>query len=1064
MAKKETILIKLDIDTNEAKKKIVENTTAVRNYGEQNKALAKSLKEGKITEDQYTKSLLDNKQAVTALTAENKQLDLSIKASENSVEGLRANIALLTAEANKLDLNSEEFEQAQAKLKELNDALIEVGSDRSDFRTNVGNYGSAVTAFEGKIASLESKLQGLDINSKAFQETRAEIAKTTEELDKLKTGVGGIEGKLNDFGNSLSGISGSFSNLGTSLSAAFGPVAIVAGIVAATGALINFKMELDATREQVNLLTGATGNSLDKITAKVSATSSVFDKDFNETLLTANTVAKQFGIGVEESLDLIQKGFVNGADSSGNFLADLTEFAPQFNAIGVSADEAIAILSQQPESGVFSNKGIDAIKEAGLRLKEMPQATKDALDAIGLSSKTIQQQIEDGTTTSFQAIQQISAKLADLPANSQVAAEAVSNIFGGAGQDAGLDYLKTLKDVETNLDTLTDGAGDFAKANLQIVDAQERIDLLFNQILGGGGNTFKELKGAALDFVANALDFIVNGIIEVINYFRSLYNESIVFRGAIQLIKFQVESTWAAIKAVFTGFIDQLKNASSLIKAIFTGDFAAIPELLKGVVTDAVATVKGFGKEVAEDFNAAVKETIDPAVFLEPISLAEAEAIEGVYAAGLAVGEAFNAGVKMSREDYLKDQKAFLETQLLLVAKNSQAELELKRKLIEVQRDIDLEAEGLTRNQKTLIRTQAFVDEQEATKDHYETLKQLAAEKLEAEIAAIEEGELRKTLALQLQFLQREIDETTFNENLFTIREKALEDEINQLTEGSTAKMEKEVELAQLRADRITEAKQKEAETSNMLKEVEIGNDRAIMESAQMLADGVVQIAGETSTAGKIAAGVAKGLALAEIVFNLQQELAANAAAGAKISAQAAPYTVAAGVTYTTTRNILAGVRAGIGIAKIGATMFEHGGVAGGDNIAFSGGHIPRYGGMITGRAHREGGVKFNMGNRVGEADGRKGEAYIVNTRNNPTLRSLASAINVAGGGRGFSGHTAMFDNGGVASGVNTGSLLLPPATDFAAILENMPTPIVLVDDIVNGTNQKIEVENGAIL
>jgi Phage-related minor tail protein. len=1067
MAKKETILIRLDIDESEAKKKIIENTTAIRNYATQNRELAKSLKAGKITEDDYTKALLANKSAVESLKSENKQLELSMKASENSVEGLRAKIALLTKQANQLDMGSDKYRKAQAELKKLNDELINIGEDRSDFRANVGNYGSAVKGFENRIEELKSKLNTLDLNTKEYKETRDEIAKVTGELQNLQNGVSGIEGKLNDFGNKLTGISSGFGNLGTSLKAAFGPAAIVGGVALATGALISLKMELDATREQVNLLTGATGDALDEITAKVSATASTFDKDFNETLLTANTVAAQFGIGIQEATDLIQKGFVNGADASGNFLADLTEFSPQFNAIGLSADQAIAIMSQQPESGVFSNKGIDAIKEAGIRLKEMPQSAKDALDAIGLSSSGIQKQIQDGTITTFDAIQQVSGKLAELPATSQASAQAVADIFGSAGQDAGLQYLTTLKEIETNLDTLTDGAGDFAKANLQIVDAQERINMLFNQVLGGGGNMFNELKGMALDFVANALEFIVNGTIEIINWFRNLYNESLLFRGSIQAIKVNFENTWTAIKFIFNQFVDQLKNAGALIQAIFTGNFSAIPDLLQNAFEGAVDNVKEFGKEVAGNYKDAIAETLNPAEILKPIKLTTDEAVTAFYGAGLASGAAFNEGVKMTRAEYLKDQQAFLQSQLLLTEKNSQEQLDIKLRLIEIERDIELEAEGLTANQKLLIQTEAFVAQQEAQHEHYEALKAQKAAQLAEEIAAIEDGELRKSLALQLQFLQREIDEQTFNENLFAIREEALELEIEQLEEGTLAKMEKEVELAELRAERINEAKAKEIETSNALRETEIANDEARLNSAGALAAGLQAVAGEHTVAAKIAAGISKGVTLGQMTMDLQQELAANALAGAKISAMAPPATVPAGVTYTTTRNIMAGVRFGAGVAKVGTSMFEHGGQAFADNLAFSGGHMPRYGGMISGLPHGQGGVKFSMGgSRIGEADGRKGEAYIVNTRKSPTLKALASAINVAGGGRSFfnMGGVAHFANGGVASGVNAGSLLPPPATDFAAILENLPTPVVLVDDIVNGTNRKIEVENGAIL
>lgn len=1066
MAKKETVIIRIDVDESQAKQKIVENTTAIRNYAAQNRDLAKSLKENKISEDEYTKSLLANQQATKTLQNENKQLETSLKATDNSVEGLRARIALLTAEANKVDLNSEEYAKTTDELQQLNAQLIQIGKDRSDFRANVGNYASSIEGFETKIADLKNTIKGLDLGSKEYKEAREELEKVTDQLEKVQSGVGGIEGKLNDFGNKLSGISSGFGNLGTSLSAAFGPVAIIAGVGAVTAGIVNLKMEIDAARGQVNLLTGATGDGLDRITAKVTATADTFGKDLNEVLLSSNTAAAQFGIGIEEATDLIQKGFVNGADASGNFLADLTEFAPQFNAIGLSASESIAILSQQPESGVFSNKGIDAIKEAGIRLKEMPDATKQALSAIGLSSTTLQKQIADGTITSFEAIQQISGKLAELPPTSQQAAQAVADIFGGAGQDAGLQYLTTLQDINTDLDELTEGAGEFANANLKIVDAQERINLLFNQVLGSGGDTFKNLKAAALDFVANALEFIVNGVISVINFFRELYNESMVFRGAIQLIKAQVVTAFDAIKMVFNNFLDSLKNVGALLKAIFTGDFAAIPGIIKKTFTDVADNVTQFGKDAGENFTNAIKETISPSEILEPISLTADEAVTEFYNAGLASGAAFAEGVKLTRAQMLEDQKAFLEAQLLLAEENSQKQLEIRLKLIEVSRDIELEAEDLTANEKLLIRTEALVASAETEKAFLETQKQLAAEALAKSLADIEDGETRKSLLLQQQLLNREISEQEFNDNLFQIRAEALDAEIEQLEAGTLAKLEKEVELEQLKADRAKELAQAQADASNLVKATEVENNKVRAESAIALADGLAAVASEGTVAAKIAAAASKALTVGQIVMNLQQELAANAVAGAKIAAVAPPTTTPAGIAYTTTRNILAGVRAGASIAKIATTVFEHGGQAYADNLAFSGGSIPRFGGMIKGLSHREGGVKFNMGNRVGEADGRKGEAYIVNTRNSPMLKALASQLNVAGGGRAFYdlGGVVQYANGGVTPGVTAGGLLPSTNEDLAAILENMPAPIVLVDDIYNGIGRKTSIEDGAVL
>lgn len=48
----------------------------------------------------------------------------------------------------------------------------------------------------------------------------------------------------------------------------------------------------------------------------------------------------------------------------------------------------------------------------------------------------------------------VSEKLNQLPDNSREVGSAIANIFGGPGEDAGLQYIRTLKDISTNLDNV----------------------------------------------------------------------------------------------------------------------------------------------------------------------------------------------------------------------------------------------------------------------------------------------------------------------------------------------------------------------------------------------------------------------------------------------------------------------------------------------------------------------------------------------------------------------------------------------------------------------------------
>jgi hypothetical protein len=125
-----------------------------------------------------------------------------------------------------------------------------------------------------------------------------------------------------------------------------------------------------------------------------------------------------------------------------------------------------------------------------------------------------------------------------------------------------------------------------------------------------------------------------------------------------------------------------------------------------------------------------------------------------------------------------------------------------------------------------------------------------------------------------------------------------------------------------------------------------------------------------------------------------------------------------------------------------------------GGNLAFEGGNIPAGGGMIKGRPHGRGGVRFWMGRgRIGEADGRKGEAYIVNTGNDPYLKSIASWLNVAGGGKPF----ASFDQGGITPQLYAqGGPVFAPGYENAALVAAIASmrPVVSVHDIVKGINR----------
>ena len=133
MAEEKEILIKIDVQANQ----LADVQQLIK---ETNKEFAKGEKDVK----EYTAEIRALKAEEAKMKEEGKQLLLQQKAQENSIEGMRAKLSLLTKQRNQLNLSDKDGVQRAAELnvqiKELNDNLSGFERAGGDFRRNVGNY------------------------------------------------------------------------------------------------------------------------------------------------------------------------------------------------------------------------------------------------------------------------------------------------------------------------------------------------------------------------------------------------------------------------------------------------------------------------------------------------------------------------------------------------------------------------------------------------------------------------------------------------------------------------------------------------------------------------------------------------------------------------------------------------------------------------------------------------------------------------------------------------------------------------------------------------------------
>jgi hypothetical protein len=282
-----------------------------------------------------------------------------------------------------------------------------------------------------------------------------------------------------------------------------GAEAVLDGIKELGAEIVNTTKEVAELRAHINGLTGATGKDLDDLATSVMSVSRTFGKDFNEVLVAGNTLSKQMGVSQQEAMRLISQGFLAGADAGGDFLDQVKEYAPQFKDAGFAAQDFIGHISQSATQGIFSDKGADVVKEFGLRIREQTKATSDAMQAAFGSdfTKEIFAGINNGSLTVEQALQRVSKEMDETKVPASQLQTVIADVFGGPGEDAGIDYLKSLKNVGKGVDEVVDKTNVYTQRQAALLESNQELAEAQNALtkeFEGGGSIIDTLTNKAM--------------------------------------------------------------------------------------------------------------------------------------------------------------------------------------------------------------------------------------------------------------------------------------------------------------------------------------------------------------------------------------------------------------------------------------------------------------------------------------------------------------------------------------------------------------------------------------
>ena len=727
--------------------------------------LARAQKELAFAESETAKKIAGLNLAKTEANQINKLVIKLNQSAEGSYNRLSAQYSL-----NKIYLNNMtkgEREEAEAKeglitkTRELYKAMNEYQKSTGKTNLNVGNYTEASDAI---ISYADRLKEALGLNN-AFGESL------------LALGRGGNESK-----EVFAAMSDGAKALGNTLmSLMTNPVFLAIAGIAGAGVAFKFWYDYNAGLVEATRLTqqftGKSGDDLKAFRNQVQAVADTFNADFKETLISANALAKQFGISADEAIQLIQDGFIAGGDANGEFLNTLKEYPAYFKEAGISASQFVAIVAETNKAGIFSDKGVDAIKEGNLRLREMTTATAAALDGIGISSTQVQKDLQTGAKTTFQVMQEVSAKLAELPDSAQSVGTAIADMFGGPGEDAGLQYLRTLKDISTDLDTVKIKAGELGRLQEEQLQSEIELQNALAGLFDATGGSFEGFTTSIKVFINQGLTALIKGVVSLINYVIELYNESNLFRAFVVALPEVFKTVFNTIGNLFGALIDMIQAAGKIFKSAFSLDWDGVKEGFKEFGTAFSDLINKEIKDVAESLNNGINRmqkkipplTIPVNVGTPDTSTKTTAAVTTKKPSVKTGGTDTNKQAKQVEAAYKRNLEAtrkLQDAQLQLEAdewekRRKQTEYQYKRQIEDLTHQLETE-KSITESEKETINATILVLEQRLTNDllkieQQRQLQELQLQKqsIELRLQAIKAG-TQEEKALRLELLENE--------------------------------------------------------------------------------------------------------------------------------------------------------------------------------------------------------------------------------------------------------------------------------------------------------------------
>lgn len=309
----------------------------------------------------------------------------------------------------------------------------------------------------------------------------------------------------------------------------------------------------DKMRIVSNLLGDLPNDKLQSVVEKSYMLEDAYNMDFQETLRGIKNLMYQYGLESDEAFDLFVKGAQEGLNFSNELGDNVAEYVGNFKQAGYSANEYFQLLKNGSSNGAYNlDKVNDAINEATNRLAD--GSVEKNLNLFSKSTQNLFKQWQKGGATQKEVIDSIVTDI-NKCRNEQEALTMAATLFGTMGEDANLNFVKSLTSVGNEFENVSGVA-------------KKASDTMYNGTANDAKEATRSIKSAISDLgkiLLPIISKIAKTISNVVKKFEGLNNgtkKSIVTIAALVAV---VSPLLILIGKVAAGVGTLIKGVGSMI-------------------------------------------------------------------------------------------------------------------------------------------------------------------------------------------------------------------------------------------------------------------------------------------------------------------------------------------------------------------------------------------------------------------------------------------------------------------------------------------------------------------